>query len=489
MHTSGLVLDVHDDFDGAVLRSVYPTFDAIPGSVKTAHRLTTEELSRLPDEAFAVVLVNGTETIRKFACVDEGNTQLALDFFLKTGHKLPTEAQKVAAQNLKEACAMFRVGVPEVLEKVAFGVEALMRAGLAVPIAQNTHQAIQGNLAASRALEGEHGGIVTPHERASLLAQAKLGEINGTTTAPLSVPTPSTGTASKTVVTKTAALGHLVAGSRGDKEVLPDVVNPPTAEQPDALPQARHVDVTDKNPPKYETAKKVGHYALPSTGRYPLDSYAQVKAASSYFVDYAPMMPVEERREFAHNLFKRAAALSVAVAPIVEKYGSSTFAPEDEIKVAFDARRLELDHGNTGALLLLNGIEHQTRQKMWKEASAEPAPDPEVVALALWEFDKVAGLDHLYDRTIPDPFFSVLGGQKTAQPEFSEVIGNDVVTEEDLRRLARIGAWSVKHSFNEDFLKEFQKDPVGIFKALPLDQKRMMMRMANDTSPGLERTY
>ena len=36
---------------------------------------------------------------------------------------------------------------------------------------------------------------------------------------------------------------------------------------------------------------------------------------------------------------------------------------------------------------------------------------------------------------------------------------------------------------------EREHDPVGIFKSLPLDQKKMLARMANSTQPGAERTY
>ena len=259
--------------------------------------------------------------------------------------------------------------------------------------------------------------------------------------------------------------------------------------------EARHlhptVDVSDKEPPKYLHEKKAANFALPAQEKYPLDSYAQVKAASAYFDTYARHMAPPMRHEYAVNLVKRASALAVRVSDTARKYGAEDFAPEAEIKAAFDARRIELHDDD--ALKLLGAVEKIARFRMWKEASAE-APQPfsadEVVEL-LAEFDKVAGLDHHYDRTIPDPYFSIYGFEKSAadDPEFSEVVGNENVTEEDLRRLARIAAFTIKTTFGADFQEEFLKDPVGIFKSLPLAQKKMVMRMANGTGPGQERTY
>jgi hypothetical protein len=496
MQTSGLVLDVYDDFGGGVLRELFPSFDDIPEQVKVAHVVTAEEREQLPDDVFALVLVNNGETLRKYACIDEGNTVLSVQYFLKNAHKLPLEAQKVAAENLKAACAWYDLQAPEELEKVALGV---MTALTAVPVIKGTHQAISENLAATRALGGGAGNIVTPAARDAALGR-KTAEVSGTVLAPNQGPgDPSAGLkGSKTVIQKTARVGHLVASSKGDQGVPPaDNLATEHKEQPSALPQARQmhptVDVSDKQPPKYMVEKKAEHFALPEQKKYPLDSYTQVKAASGYFDTYSKHMAPPTRHEYAVNLVKRASALAVAVSDNARKYGAEDFAPEAEIKAAFDVRRLEVQN-DADALKLLGAVEKVARFRMWKEASAET---PQVLSAAevvdlLAEFDKVAGLDHHYDRTIPDPYFSIYGFDKSASaddPEFSEVIGNETVTEADLRRLVRIAAFTVKTTFGADFQEEFLKDPVGIFKSLPLAQKKMVMRMANGTGPGQERTY
>jgi hypothetical protein len=492
---SGLVLDVYDDVGGNVLRALYPNFDDIPATVKTAAVVSGANLGeRLPDDVFALVLVNNGEKLRKYACIDKGNTILSVQYFLKTAHKLPAEAQKVAAENLKVACGWYDLEVPEPLEKVALGLQTALTAAMAVPIARGTSQTIKENLAANRDLSQQGVGIVTPHMRDAYLGR-KTAETTGTVLMPNQPPGNLTPSKPKAMVAKTATIGRLVSASKGDKVVEPDIVHPPTEEQAPGHPQAKHmrptVNVSNQVPPKALVEKKASVFALPGEQKYPLDSYIQVKTASEYFDTYANHMSPQMRREFAANLVKRAQDLDIDTSDLVRKYGAGTFAPEEEIKAAFDARRLEVAH-NKAALDLLGEVEKVARFRMWKEASVETPKsyEPHEVVELLAEFDKVAGLEHHYDRTIPDPYYSIYGFEKTAKEDaYSEVIGNEMVTEADLKRLARIGALGVKTTFGMEFQEEFLKDPVGIFKSMPLAQKKMLMRMANSTQPGAERNY
>lgn len=113
---SGLVLDVYDDTDGSILQEIFPGPVDLSELEKSAHALTVEEHSALPDDAYALVLVNGDQVMKKFATVDAGNTALSVMYFLKTAHKLPEEAQKVAAQNLTAACGWYGLVAPDLLK-------------------------------------------------------------------------------------------------------------------------------------------------------------------------------------------------------------------------------------------------------------------------------------------------------------------------------------------------------------------------------------
>lgn len=116
---SGLVLDVFDDPTGEILKQVFPTYDSVPEVVKTAMPLSSVDRASLPDDVFALVLHNDGVVLRKYACVDEGNTCLSVEYFLKTAHRLPLEAQKVAASNLVTACGWYNVDPPESLLTLA----------------------------------------------------------------------------------------------------------------------------------------------------------------------------------------------------------------------------------------------------------------------------------------------------------------------------------------------------------------------------------
>jgi hypothetical protein len=151
---SGLVLDPTDDYNGAVLRSIFPTRGAVPALVKTANEkyLTPEGRAHLPDDMFALVLRDGDVTLRKYACVDAGHTALSVEYFLKTAHKLPEEAQKVAASNLCTACDWYDIEPPEALQKIALGLARAVQLGVVGPmVAKDTSDKIKGNMAVARA--------------------------------------------------------------------------------------------------------------------------------------------------------------------------------------------------------------------------------------------------------------------------------------------------------------------------------------------------
>jgi len=535
METSGLVLDVYDDRQGAVLRSIFPTLEAIPERVKTAHPLSADDRDRLPDDLFALVLVEGDQKLRKYACCDSGNTVLSTEYFLKTASLLPDGARRLAAQNLYEAHLWYGLEPKPELEKLALGLGTAMAAFNAVPVAKGTAAAIKGNLSAVRQLEGR-GNVVTPEQMRAF----KMAEASGTDLMPLSAPTGSEIKA-KAVIKKTAgedrpgaltgtavgalagtaatnqllmaltryrgignippivlgaALGGYVGGQAGGylgsklrkKEAADGSAHARdadgvtlhngdgvTGEQPARLPQARqvHFVVTKEQTTKPATEKKASTYAL--RDKFPLDNLLQIKAASAYFDEHGQRFSPEDRRVFCLALVKTAAKLNLPLGDEIRKYGSLSYAPLSEIRMARDLRR---------NLLEPRSQEMGVLDRLY-EKRAEVSP--ELFCEALGQLDRATGLDAYYDRAISDPYFSTFGMEKQAEP-FSEIIGNDMVTEAELRRLARAGVAAIKTSFSDDFLKEFQKDPVGIFKSLPRDQKVMLMRMANETSTGYERS-
>lgn len=153
---SGLVLDRYDTPAEwrrhlCVTRPGYDELD------KVAHVFTDNELNRLPDETFAIILQDGDTVMKKFSMADAGNTALSLVHFMENGHKLPVEAQKVAAVNLVRGCGWYDIQPPEELQKIALGVGTLIGATM-VPGAVRESK---NNLSAA---QGTGGAIMTPKQ-------------------------------------------------------------------------------------------------------------------------------------------------------------------------------------------------------------------------------------------------------------------------------------------------------------------------------------
>ena len=97
-------LDFYDD-QGALLKRNSPERGDLPPFVKEARATSQDDH---PDQ-FALVMVEKGNVLKKFATADAGNTWLSAIYFSENRHKLPEEAQKVAAANLAEACAHYGI--------------------------------------------------------------------------------------------------------------------------------------------------------------------------------------------------------------------------------------------------------------------------------------------------------------------------------------------------------------------------------------------
>jgi len=475
MHTAGLVLDLYDnprDF-----KSIFPSLDVVPDMVKTAEWLTPTMLEALPDDAFALVMLGESNQapLRKYACIDAGNVAMSMATFFLNGHKLPAEAQKVAALNLVKAAGWYGIEVPEELEKVALGVGTVMTALTAPSLLKGTAGQMSGNLAATRAAGGQ---VLTPRDQSSLGGYMKRADVSGTSL----MPNQDAGDlsdsgargkpgSSNTSAIKSAEVGHLVDHHRGEVPGELETTRGAAGEQYERAPQAPalslkpHIGVLNKEPPKMLKQKEASNYAYGNA--YPLDSYAQVQAAVQYFDSNFGAMEPEMRHTFAVNMVKRASAMGIPFSKTAADYGSTTFAPDEHIRIALDTRRPFLKEAQVAVLDTLY------------ERRAELGPDQFCDVLS--EFDKVAEIDYRYDSAVVDPAASTFGVQKTAADEGdSWISGNDYVTKRQIENYSVTAGITLADDYGADFKKEFMKDPWGIFNSLPLEQKRRMARAASD---------
>jgi len=281
MHT-GSIVDFYDDPQGSVLKSRLPQGE-VPDFIKQAEFLTEPIRNKLPDDVFALVMIDQGERMRKYACTDKGNTALSVIYFMQNRDRLPEEAQKVAAANLAQACEWYDLQPPLELLKVA-GLLSFF----AKKPTRLLNTAMVGSDLASRGSEG-----MARHTE----AMGKVGDLTGSEIMPLSSSV------------KTASLRP-------------------------------HVDVTGQKPPEKIKRASARRFCMVKEGqaKFPIDSYGQVSDAIGYFEKHAQAMHPADRRMYCTNLTRRADELGINVPYDIRKYGSAGYAPDGEINVAVCTR-------------------------------------------------------------------------------------------------------------------------------------------------------
>jgi hypothetical protein len=392
MHT-GSVIDFYDDPSGTVLKTKL-AYAQLPDYIRQADYQSEEKLAALPDDAFALVMVDQGTKIRKFACVDKGNTALSALYFLENKDKLPGEAQKVAAANLVEYCQAFQIEPPYQLQKLA-----------------------------------------------SVPGKKKVGDLTGSTVMPLQ--------------------------SNPNKEADEDSQLKATDEK---RASALYVDVTSKSPPPRFEKRAHTRYCLEKLGqgRFPIDSYGEVLDANKWFEENGKSLHPNDRREYCTKLAARAAELHISVTDNIRKYAGTTFAPADDVRASV-CTRMQFWVDDAPERDALRGM-------LDKYASASP----DQFCKELTEFDVQHGLDQYWDEFIVDPVACVFGMEKKAEWLWEQ--GADRLTQDLLNGVhdsQKIHA--IKAKFGPELASELVEKPSEVFDSLPLDSKRIIARILNDT--------
>lgn len=537
MHT-GSIIDFYDDPNGFVLKTKMAA-EQVPAFIKTAQYLGDVQREALPDDVFALVMLDQGAKLRKYACVDKGNTTMSVIYFLANKDKLPEEAQKVAAANLLTACAWHDLEPPAPLMKMA-GIGAMVNLGMG------------GLLMKDRVASG-----ATRHAKAMAKPMMpKVGDLTGSNIMPLSNDTEKTAgilqpdlprardvikgrgpakRAERSALRDKLRSTHPIGKPRVDQDYGDDldelksrlkasgykspkvlsrkakgsgeigVVSPETIGGWDvafkggtrgrgvpkyvfdrehnqiwkqdhtkmgSASMNPYVDITGKSAP--QRFEKIAHqrFALVKEGqsRFPIDTYGDVLEADRWFNDHGESLHPEERRSMCTKLAARANEIGCKVTDYVRKYAGAGYAPDGEVRVAVSTR-MQYFQDDSPERDMLNGL-------MNKYAHVPP----DVFCEAIKQFDEVTGLDYHWDDGVYDPWYTTYGFTKTAEWEFST--HGDKINEEQLKQVVNAGYSVIAKKFGVDMADELRKAPVQIFGSLPLDTKRIIMRMANDPQPS-----
>lgn len=534
MKTSGVVIDFYDDLNGSLVKKAFPTAEALPEGVKTAHILSQEERDVLRDEAYALILHNEGSLLRKFACVDEGNTILSCLYFEENAELLPQEAMKTAAANLASFCEDFGLEpTPFVKMAAELKKDEEAKSGMGRTrdpmrqpmVGDEADWSARTNLVSVRG--GSDSGRVIPTANQMKTAQMMPGMPGGTMPAPSTTPAAASPMMGKKPVgggTAPMPMPKVASGGKTLRAKEPKVnldsfhkLNPEADPRRGALttdkrdvgvsqvnpPQQNHtphkdqntfsvgpgqgdlevnykqtmwpkvanrIDVSGKDPEVYVQKKTASIYALGN--KYPLDSYVDVQAAVSYFDNnWTDMSPVD-RHEYCVKTASRANDLGIEISELMDRYGSQSYSADVEAHLSARKANSEKEF-------------HELFDTLKEKRSSI---QPDVFVGLLQQADEAAGLNWYYGGSIADPFLSTFGPsvEKLAGVAWSwQSRVGDHVNCEQLDKLAKDGHGVLKKYFTHDLIAGFMKDPVTVFESLPEDSKTILARLANGEFDGL----
>jgi hypothetical protein len=479
------VFDIYDDPNGQVLKSLVPSIDEIPPFIKTAQQLDSEQISRLPDDRFALVMVDEGRKLPKYAMVDAGNTALSVMYLLKQAHLLPPEAVKVAAQNLCWACDRHNLDVPMQLKVAAKSGMSPVSGKSKKPFAAHAkinRMQFTSPGASDQFTDNPQLGKVDDDK--NLQDRTNFDGVQGTNFVELPVFHAKEKVKSEegAAMEKNAVAGdpshwtneHVQGMQSQYKDALAALFAPGAQQKVQVWGDGKgvtpYVDVSGWNPASVEVEDYTPPQQTLLDGKYPVDSYDQVKQAAFYFEENKNSFHPQQRHDYCVKLAHRMSELGMTVPEDVQRYGSTDYAAD--VDSYLEHRRGLVDEHFHNALDVL----------LEKRASVRPDTFVEAVA----EFDKMASLNWFWGAQVADPWYTVFGPslEKVAALEWCWDEQGVRIRENDLENLAHNGYHLLKKSFRQDLVDAFCKSPKSTFESLPRPEKLLIGRMAMDRNSG-----
>lgn len=533
---AGFVFDTYDDVDGRVLRSVVPDIQHLPSFVKTASRLTQDQIERLSDDRFALVMLNEGAKFKKYACVDEGNTALSVMYLLKQAHLLPPEAVKIAASNLVGACEQFGLDVPPQLKIAA-------KSGVS-PVSGKSERPYAKNAKVSRiqfpVTEVPKVTTMNPH-----LGQhdAGLDDIKDRVNADgvagnnmVQVPIFPMKEKEKQAFSVTTR-GHQLDAERykahskahydsakaresytQDNPLGSHVSGHAVAGIGDRL-HARHLDYAAKkheegknawNPfggmltkSRHEAKEKRAAEAVTKQKSWRQLPYVDVSgwdpSSAEGSIERMPEMtllgghyPVDgyDQIKTAAEYFsidgkdfhpRQKHEYCIKLASRMSDVGMEI--PEDIERYGSTTYAADVDSYVTARRPYVHEEFHPALDLLL-EKRAQVSPG--TFAEALNEFDTISDLRWHWGTKVADPWYSTFGPslEKVAAANWTFEDGGARIDEEDLKNLAMNGGELLQKSFGPHFLRDFQKNPKTVFNSMPKPNQIVIARMAMDRYSG-----
>ena len=451
-------IDMHDNV------SLLADLENIPDFVKKAHIARVEDT---PNDKFAVVLVTEKRAFPKYSLGNKAAVWISSQLFCKTGSLLPTRGQQIAAYFIKRACDEYRMDCPQEVGDLADGVEKF-----ATNVLDMSDYKDETALDYDKFRIGWKGIMPKEHLRAKLEEFATRNQENLVS--------------SEEMGEELASRIYSYAMNEGFS--LPEagsLANVASSALPKGADKGEVKTFFENRIKQLESAEKIKRASLSvkiaahqedafgvviktasgeTIGHFPMNTPDMVKQAQEYWWDHYESLAPRYRRELACGIVKNASrhGLYLDDSRLVA-YTGEDYALGLEGNILARKSELHEDQIKEGARTLDNLLTMHQDIK------------PEKCAEILEEFDKRAGLDRAWGKTIKDPYLTVFetGAIKTANWTYR--IGGDVIDEEQLRRFMLNHAEELDGYINHHIISELKLYPVEIFDSLPLPAKEVIL--------------
>lgn len=466
---SSYVFDTYDDTDGQVLKSIIPDPSIIPPFIKSASRLTSDQIDKTPDDNFALIFFDGVNKFKKYATIDKGNTTLSVLYLLKQAYLLPPDAVKTAARNLIGALETYGLPIPTDLEKAAKTGTSPVSGKSQTPYAKGAKvQQVQYPEILETPKESHDNPQLGKADAAWDNVKERTNMEGSPGTNYLETPIMSQKEKFKTAG---QTFNYSTDYSTRTQQASPQGLFDNSAQiKQQSWRESPYFDISGWDPSMAIEAERVLPERTLLEGSYPIDGYDQVKTASQYFDSNWKDLPPRDRHKYCVKLAARMSELNMEIPDAVQRYGSTTYAADVDSYI--ESRKPYIFEEAYDSLNML----------LEKRAQVSPG----VFAEALAEFDKLNDLNWEWDGKIPDPWYSTFGPslEKIAESNWRYDSTGCRCTEDDLDNLARNGFHLLTKNFGHDFAKEFSKNPKTIFESLPAPNKLILARLASDRHYG-----
>ena len=451
-------IDLHDDV------ALVAGLENIPDFVKKAHLTQAEDV---PEDKFAVVLVTEQRSFPKYALNSKAAVWLASRLYEKTGHLLPTRGRQVAAYFIKRACDEYRIDCPETVCQVADGVEKF-----ATNVLDMSDYQDMSALDYDKYRIGWKGEMPKEHlvlkleefadrDKADLVSSEEMGEELASRIYSYAM---NEGFSLPEVGALTTLAGNAMPDKVDKKEAKEFFEN--RVNQLEASEKIKRASLTVKIAAHEDDA--FGVVVKTAEGktisRFPMNTPELIKKAQEYWWDNYDRLAPKFRKELADGIVKNASKHGMRLSdPKIMAYTGDDYAQGLEGNILARKSELREDQIKEGARTLDNLLKiHQDIK-------------PEKCAEILEEFDKRAGLDRAWGKTIKDPYLTVFeaGAIKTAMWTYR--MGDETIDEESLRDFMLKHSDSLYGYIDQHIVSELKLYPVEIFDSLPRPAKEVII--------------